>query len=339
MLVIAAYSLELPAYACARYRVLGPASRLRGRVELRWGAASDGRDYAIDASAMDGADLILFQRYFPSRATWPLVERALSSGLPVIYETDDDFLHVPPDHPMAARLAPGAPHVAELAARASLVTVSTPALARSFRDTARAVRVLPNRLDERLWPVRPGGERSPGPLRVAYAGTPGRGGDFAEAAAALARVKARHAQALEVVFLGFDPGGDLADRVLPFREDYAPYARELAALAPDIALAPLADTAFNRCKSAVKWLEYSAAGAAGIFSDAPAYQAVRHGVTGLKASGAQGWEEALEALIRDEPLRLGLARAAQAEVFSGWGLDRGAEQFHAAWRGAAHGHP
>lgn len=336
MLVIAAFSLDLPAYACARYRITGPASRLGGRVALRWAARSDGRDYAIDASAMDGADLILFQRHFPMEATWPLVERALASGTPVIYETDDDFLHVPPGHPMAERLAPGARYVAELAARADLVTVSTRELARSLSQAAREVRVLPNRLDERLWGALPAA-RPGGPVRIAYAGTPSRSGDFEAVAPALARLKARHGNAVETLFLGFDPGPALADRALPFREDYAAYARELRALAPDIALAPLADTAFNRCKSAAKWLEYSAAGAAGIFSDAPAYAPVRHGVTGLKAAAEGEWEDALEQLVGDDSLRRSLAGAARAEVLGRWGLAKGAEAFYAAWRSAARG--
>ena len=122
MLTIAVYSLDLPSYACAQLRLLGPAAVLRRQVELRWAATSDGRDYAIDASAMDAADVVVFQRYFPMEATWPLVERALGSGRPVIYEMDDNFLAVPRDHPMHQRLEPGKPLAGELLARAALVT-------------------------------------------------------------------------------------------------------------------------------------------------------------------------------------------------------------------------
>jgi hypothetical protein len=39
----------------------------------------------------------------------------------------------------------------------------------------------------------------------------------------------------------------------------------------DIALSPLQDTPFNRCKSDIKFLDYSAIGAAGIYSRGPAY--------------------------------------------------------------------
>jgi len=368
MLTLAAYSLDLPAYACAQLRLIGPASRLAGRVELRLGAVSDGRDYAIDASAMDGADAVVFQRYFPMEPTWPLVERALESGRPVIFDLDDNFLAVPEDHPMRDRLAPVAPYARELLARADLVTVSSPELARAFRGLARTVAVLPNFLDERLWtfPRTPRGPaahyqdglagpgrasaRGPGgphltpenpatggdaPVRVVFAGTPSHAADLALMAPALARVKERFGEGVELVFLGCPAPEGLDARSLPFGEDYAGYARTLAGLAPDIGLAPLAGNAFNRCKSAVKWLEYSALGAAGVYADLPPYAPVRHGLTGLKAAGdADAWERAVSLLVQDADLRRALGDRARAEVLARWGLTRGAEGYYKVWRRA-----
>lgn len=363
MITIAAYSLDLPAYACARLRLLGPAAHLAGRVEMRWGAKSDGANYAIDAKALEGADLVIFQRYFPMEGTWPLVERALASGIPVIYETDDNFLAVPQEHPMHARLAPVVPFARELVARASLVTVSTAELARAFTGIAREVLVLPNYLDERLWgglarapggPVEPDAEASTGaapgdtavgakalggkaPMRVAFAGTPSHADDLERLAPALWRVKERFGAGVEFVFMGVAPHG-LESHTLPFEADYAAYARRLAGIRPDIGLAPLADNPFNRCKSAVKWLEYSALGAAGIYADLPPYKAVRHGATGLKAGADPNqWEQALSLLLTDESLRRSLGARARAAVLGGFDLTRGAQAFYTAWRRAAHG--
>jgi glycosyltransferase involved in cell wall biosynthesis len=337
MLTLAAYTLDLPAYACARLRLTGPASQLAGRVTLRLGAVSDGRDYALSAETMDGADLIVFQRYFPMAQTWPLVERALAGGLPVVYDLDDNFLAVPGDHPMRERLAPVTPYVRELLARANLVTVSSPELARAFAGIARKTAVLPNFLEERLWSPVP--HRAGGPVRIVFAGTPSHASDLELVAPALARVKERFGDGVDLVFVGCPPPEGLkglAARSLPFGEDYGDYARVLAGLAPDIALAPLADNPFNRCKSAVKWLEYSALGAAGVFADLPPYAPVRHGETGLKvAGGARDWELALERLISDEPLRRAVGARARAEVLARWRLRRGAEGYFAVWRGAA----
>jgi len=336
MLTIAAYSLDLPAYACARLRLLAPASALRGRVNMRWGATSDGTNYAIDASAMSGADVIIFQRYFPMEKTWPLVEQALGSGRPVVYDVDDNFLAVPQDHPMRERLAPVEPFARELLARADMVTVSTPELKRVFAGVARQVGVLPNFLEEHLWSgraSRPGGS---GPVRIVFAGTPSHEGDLKLALPALAAVKERFGDAVEITFMGCAPSGFDAS-VIAFNEDYAGYASALKKLAPDIGLAPLEDNAFNRCKSAVKWLEYSALGAAGIYAELPPYASVRHGETGLRAGSDPGdWERALVRLVEDAPFRRALGSQAAAEVRGRWGLAAGAEGYLKMWKRVSH---
>ncbi|WP_243358163.1 glycosyl transferase family 1 [Fundidesulfovibrio terrae] len=353
MLTIATYSLDLPTYACARLRLLGPASALRGRVEMRWAAVSDGRDYAIDASAMDGADLVVFQRYFPMRETWPLVESALASGVPVVYEVDDNFLAVPEGHPMRVRLAAVEPYARRLLERADLVTVSTTELKRAFAGLAAKVEVLPNFLDERLWghasgfgvragladgPARDCPEDAPGegPVRIVFAGTPSHLSDLAAVLPALAAVKARYGSGVELTFMGCAPEG-LAALCLPFNEDYAGYAAALAALDAHIGIAPLADNAFNRCKSAVKWLEYSALGMAGVYADLPPYARVRHGETGFKAGGdPAAWEKALTALIGDPALRRDMGARARAEALGRCGLEAGAKGFFAVWQRTAH---
>lgn len=84
----------------------------------------------------------------------------------------------------------------------------------------------------------------------------------------------------------------------------------------DIALAPLRDTPFGRCKSDLKYLDYAAIGAAGIFSRVAPYQAgVRHGETGwLAENTTAAWAAAIETLVADAALRRRLAVAAHAEL-------------------------
>ena len=85
----------------------------------------------------------------------------------------------------------------------------------------------------------------------------------------------------------------------------------------DIAIAPLCDTPFHQAKSDIKFLDYAALGAAGIFSHVPAYAGtVRHGQTGwLAANEAGAWAEALTTLAGDEALRRRLARGAADYLF------------------------
>ncbi len=86
----------------------------------------------------------------------------------------------------------------------------------------------------------------------------------------------------------------------------------------DIAIAPLRDTTFSRCKSDIKHLDYAASGAVGIYSRVPAYAAtVRHRETGWLADNEpDAWVEALQALLTDAPLRTQIAANASRYLYA-----------------------
>ena len=56
--------------------------------------------------------------------------------------------------------------------------------------------------------------------------------------------------------------------------DYAEFANYLVQQKCDIFIAPLLDNLFNRCKSQIKFLEYSVLGVAGVFSRLEPYKSV-----------------------------------------------------------------
>lgn len=328
-LILAAYTLEPPWHACARLRLSGPLGALGARVRPRMGARTDGTNFALSADAMTGAHAVWFQRYFPMEQTWPLVEMALKSGAAVVYDLDDNFLSVPTDHPMTRVLAPVRPFAERLLGLADMVTVSTPELARAVAPLCRQVRVLPNLADPGLWRAT---RRDPDDaVRVVFAGTPSHQADLEALGPTLARLQKTFGRSMRLTLMGCDAPGIQAERVA-FTPDYAAYARTLAEVSPDIGLAPLADNAFNRCKSAVKWLEYSALGAAGVYADLPPYAPVEHERTGLKAGPAPAlWEEALGRLLDDAALRKKLGRQARAEAFGHHRLDARAGTYLDAW--------
>ncbi|MEI2421731.1 hypothetical protein V6O07_15755, partial [Arthrospira platensis SPKY2] len=60
--------------------------------------------------------------------------------------------------------------------------------------------------------------------------------------------------------------------------EYAAYASYFGQQECDIFIAPLEDNLFNRCKSGLKFLEYSALGVPGVYSHLEPYQdLVQHG--------------------------------------------------------------
>ncbi|WP_051281024.1 glycosyltransferase [Actinomyces slackii] len=86
--------------------------------------------------------------------------------------------------------------------------------------------------------------------------------------------------------------------------------------ATDIHLAPLTgDSIFNEAKSAIKWLEAAMVGRPIIVSPTqPFREAIEHGRTGMLATTAQEWEEALEALISSASLRSRMGALARREA-------------------------
>jgi glycosyltransferase involved in cell wall biosynthesis len=84
----------------------------------------------------------------------------------------------------------------------------------------------------------------------------------------------------------------------------------------DIVVAPLIQTDFNRCKSGIKYLEYSAAKKPGVYQDIRQYQELV-GVTnarGFLAGSEASWYAHLKRLIESEELRKQVGEAAYTFV-------------------------
>ena len=80
-----------------------------------------------------------------------LKQHALATGARLLYDLDDDLLHISPAHPEAAELRPLARVVRRMLTHADVVWTSTPSLAASLGPIRRDVVVVPNGLDERIW--------------------------------------------------------------------------------------------------------------------------------------------------------------------------------------------
>ena len=104
--------------------------------------------------------------------------------------------------------------------------------------------------------------------------------------------------------------------VLPY-VGYDDYAAAVGALVPDVLVAPLDSSRTSMSKCVNKYLEYSIAGAAGIYSDtAPYSQTVVDGRTGLLVRGDDEvpWSAAIARLVENAPLRQSIAAAARQDV-------------------------
>jgi GT2 family glycosyltransferase/glycosyltransferase involved in cell wall biosynthesis len=354
---------------------LSPCTYIRLLQPLDHPAVADGIDVVMaDAHEVSRfrADIIATQRYaIPDVACADaLAARCRETGARLLYDIDDDLLHIPRDHPEAEMLRPRARTVARMLHHADAVWVSTQGLAAALRETLptgrSTMRVMPNGLDERLWGT-PATEtrKRPDPVRLLFMGTATHGGDWAIVAPAMARVAATFGPGVTfdmIGVLGPEPVPAWVNRVSPSNSGMASYPGFVNWITCqpvwDIGIAPLADTAFNRGKSAIKTMDYAALGLAMLASDVPAYRgslvdgagAVGVGAVGVGADGAgavggadgsaggrlvanteAAWFRALCELIRNAASRQALAARARTAFIAHHTIAAQAHSRRAAW--------
>jgi glycosyltransferase involved in cell wall biosynthesis len=294
-------------------------------MKYKWCVQSDGNNYAISYDALELADLVVIQRYFPLQETWPCIEKILNSGKPVIYEIDDLLWQVPVTNPLAYNMGRTKPYIMKILPLVHAVTASTRELAEKIRPYNKNVFVLPNLLDPRLW-EKTVPEKRDGVIRIGFAGSHTHQKDLEMIEGALIEILERFKGKVEVVLFGCATSRLMSCssvRFVPFDDGYTKFVKTLSSLNLDIGLAPLEDDEFNCCKSNIKWLEYSACTAAGIYSDLPPYKDIQSGKDGLLVGNSpKEWRDALEFLICNKKERIKMGYMARKRVMEEFTLNK-----------------
>ena len=258
----------------------------------------------------------------------------------IVYDTDDDFF--------SADRAGGSDDMLErdlverIMALADLVTTATPVLAERMASHTRApIRVIRNALDPNWYAAgrRDGRADAPGSPRVVYHGASVRLRDYEIARPAVDAV-ARDLPSMRRVWIGGEARhlAQVVDEVRPWVRGLQAFAASLVAAGPDIGLAPLLDTPYNRARSELHWLEYALAGAPTIVSGMAGpnpYDVVRDGVDGLVAYSTADWERQLRSLASSEDLRSTIAARARERVLAEYAVADRALEWADAYRWAS----
>jgi glycosyltransferase involved in cell wall biosynthesis len=289
---------------------------------------------------LEGCDLAIFSRpRFPEVPA--LLDRCAATGVPSLVMIDDNWIAAGQEFARFERLfTPGQPPFEiflDSLRRASAVLVFNPVLEVELKPLARRVMRLPPNVDLARFAV-PALQREPGFL-VGFAGSPRfESSGFRGLACFLdSRPETRllvMAHEVPEELRGVSP-----ERLtfLPWRHDYAAYARDLAGWRPDVLIAPLDASRFSASKIPIKFLESAVAGAAGVYSRVLPYtDHVRDGETGLLVENREeAWAAALNRLHDDSELRLRLAGNALQEVRERFGTERVLPEFLAMLREVA----
>lgn len=336
------FSMERKDGACALLRIVQPLTCLAQ--EVQWGTLQmpPGGTAPDPADAIEGADIVLVQRLFPCRSNRAVLDLILRSGKPILYETDDILHELPDRHYLSAFSRENRTILTEFVRRCDVVQVSTEPLAEAYRAYNPNVRVVPNFLDPAPWfpEAMRATSASVTPLVIGFFGTGTHKQDLAVVEHALTRLAQKHGDAVAFRFLGCATPALQGLPASTYSEHWSAYDQFPQIIAReriDIGIAPLLDNPLNRCKSDLKWLEYSALRIPGVFSAVTPYiHSIRNGVTGLVVTNeSDAWFAALDRLVMDVDLRRHIAEAAHAEVQTTRTLDTGAELFLDSLRSAA----
>ncbi|WP_432240070.1 glycosyltransferase [Herbaspirillum robiniae] len=332
---IVVYSVESTWSPCPQIRLIRPFAHLQDEWELVWGI----RDGQLQGDYLNNADLIVLHRFTPGLMSIATLQTIFASRVPIVYESDDLLNDIPHDHPEAQQGASWKEGIEYAVKHAKAVVVSTEFLASKYRDLNPAVYVLPNYIDYDLFyrPV-PQSTATDGKINIGLLGSSIQPSNFALVDNALRALVARYGNRLHIDFVGWECPKGWEDHPLTtfhsFVHQYVDYIAQLRQWNWDIALIPLASDEYNQCKSYIKWLDYSAAGIACVFSDVSVYnEVVTHDSTGLlMPNSTQAWLEAVTLLIESPEKRHALAEAGQQAVKADFDLADKAALYHSTYQ-------
>ncbi len=326
--------------AMSMLRILGPADASEMKV-LRGVQAGQAHPERVAE-----ADIVVLQRDFPRDLDnyEKIIRLAADLHKPVVMDMDDLLFELPADHPdritheFTESLLPMLQAVME----ADLVTVTTPTLRDYLLPFNENIKIIPNYLNDYLWSLRQpvGDEAGERTVTIGYMGGHSHRPDLLYVQPALQNILDKYRPRVSFRFWGIEAPPGLAefsqvDWYPPRSYLYQDFADYFLTQAVDILIAPLVDTLFNRCKSSVKYFEYTALGAPGVFSRLPPYeQVITQGVNGFLAGTLEEWEQSLSRLVEDQALRHAIAVNAQDEVRSHWLLSQHAGELKMTYASA-----
>lgn len=257
------------------------------------------------------------------------------AGGRIFYDIDDDLLNA---KELALRINSSidvaqkrANRIKVFSSYADVVTVSMPPLADLLKPFCKDVRVIPNYLDEDTWWIsrpRPNGpdcfpkDTSGKVIRIGYIGTQTHSQDLSIISDAVKMIEAEFKETVSIEIIGgFQPNTTPFGQVitLPKKTEYPNFVEWLGKRVNwDIGLIPLVDDQFNRSKSYLKFLEYSALNLAIICSDVQTYASIaKHEQNCLVAKNTTlDWYGAIKRMILDKKLREKLAAQSHHDVSS-----------------------
>ena len=276
-------------------------------------------------------DIVIFNRTLLTQGFDGLLSEIAGRGIKIVYDTDDLMLLLNETNPFSTdeQTRRAVSQVPTLLSHADLVTTSTLPLKEEIEKVFKGPVVqLPNCLNLSDWRERKKEKRF---LRIGWAGSIAHGQDLNLILPTIEQLQLEYG--FEFILFGITYGNlkgefkklkkDVLEakvRIPKWVRDFLEvektlgqikyrhiplvpinkYPETLASLNLDIGLCPLADSRFNRCKSAIKFYEYAACGTLTLASRVTPYK--EEGALTVK-NRYDKWTKKLAELIEDKDLR------------------------------------
>jgi glycosyltransferase involved in cell wall biosynthesis len=313
-------------HACGPVRLEVPAREVNKRFP--------NHDYVcktdVQISDFTRSNVMVWQRASESDLL-PKVNLATSQGIKNIYELDDDVFNIPEKF-QKPYIHYAKPEVREsitaLMRACDAVTVSTNVLAQSVQPyvSDKPIFVVENSLDVERWEEDYAKKQNTkkDTITIGWMASGSHTIDAPLVIPALLRaLKEDDRVRVKLIgWVGWDIIGEKFDRYRHRIDtsDWVNYVQLPKVMREiDIGICPLIDNLFNRSKSNLKWLQYSALGAATVASDLDPYKDIEDGVDGLLVEETQeAWSDAIMSLLKDDKKRVSMGNEARETLLKKW---------------------
>ena len=250
-------------------------------------------------------------------------------NVPVMMEIDDYVLNVPEYNTAfnsykidSERIKNNLIQMKE----ATGVIVSTPYLKKQYLEYNKNIHVVPNGIDFKDWRYeRP---RSHKKIRIGWMGSSAHTEDLESIRKPLEKIL--ELPNVEFICIGGVPNFLKNHSKIKYYTKWATidtYPQWIASLDFDIGLFPLIDNHFNRAKSNLRWLEYSALKIPTVASNVEPCKTIKHNETGFICKNKQDWYDNIKYLIDNKKERKRIGENAYDKVKKDYNTEKIAKKY------------
>lgn len=305
--------------ACHFYRIHAPFGTVSKHCNDKFRITVQGY---IDSSHLEDSktgkcpfDIAIFQRQYGPKV-FEAMQVMKAKGAKIIYEIDDDLFNIPEWNPAHKELNRKGvqDNLRQFLLASDALFTTNDYLASVYSPYCRNTFVLPNSLVYTHFSPSPGIAAKP---VVCWQGSATHDRDVSLMASAVKRI-AEDKKAF-VKMWSYDIPGTYKVPPVPFEAFYA----MLSQIDGKIGLAPLTFVPFNKSKSNLKFLEYTAQGMVTIASNFGPYKdTITDGENGILITDNRDWYDAINTLLDDDTLYNKLLGNAQKFVKENYDIEK-----------------